>query len=184
MRTRAILGLVATAMAATAVSSAAPLKKPYVRTCASSVYGDLGARWRQKAVQAGPVTFIGALERRDGLVARKRASGHKLLIVVEPRHTVTISIDGRARRFASLLYDPAKFHLRYPRVRDGAEAVTFVACFSPHGSAPWERGTQFNGEFVVFGPRCVPVEISGAPQSQPIRRSLSFGAGECREQRG
>lgn len=184
MRTRAILGLVVTALAATAVSSAAQLREPYVRTCASSVYGDLGAQWLRYAVQAGPVTFIGVLQYRDGLVARRRAAGRKLLIVVEPRRTVTISIDERARRFASLLYDPAKFHLRYPRVRDGAEAVTFVACLRPHGSAPWQRGTQFNGLFVVFGPRCVPVEISVAPKSQPMRRSLSFGAGECRGQRG
>jgi hypothetical protein len=49
MRTGAILGLVATAMAATDVSSSAPLRKPYVRACESSVYGDLGGHWLQNA---------------------------------------------------------------------------------------------------------------------------------------
>jgi hypothetical protein len=77
---------------------------------------------------------------------------------------------------------PTCRHLRNPRVRDGEVAVTFIACAKANGSAPWERGTQFNGELVVFGPRCVPVEISAGFHAQTIRRTLSFGAGPCRRQ--
>lgn len=159
---------------------AAARNLPFVRNCESSLYGDLGAQWLKNAVRAGPATFIGALVFRNGLVARRGASSHKLLIVVEPRREVTVTVAKRVRGLASLLYDPAKFHLRNPRVRDGEVAVTFIACAKANGSAPWERGTQFNGELVVFGPRCVPLEISVSFQAQTIRRTLSFGAGACR----
>jgi hypothetical protein len=159
---------------------AAARNQPFVRNCESSVYGDLGAQWLKNAVRAGPLTFIGA--RRNGLVARRGASSHKLLIVVEPRRAVTVTVAKRARGLASLRYDPAKFHLRNPRIWDGEVAVTFIACAKPNGSAPWERGTQFNGELVVYGPRCVPLEISVGFQAQKIRRTLSFGTGSCRRQ--
>ena len=41
-------------------------------------------------------------------------------------------------------------------------------------------GTQFNGGFLVAGPRCAILEVSTPEWSTPRRVTVSFGAGRCR----
>ena len=57
------------------------------------------------------------------------------------------------------------------RVADGTAAVRLRGCTAPYA--------QYQGGFVVDGPRCVTLEawIGGAPT--PVRRVVSFGAGAC-----
>ena len=167
--------LVAASPAAVATASDTT---PYVRTCETAVYGELNADWQKNALVTGPITFIGVLGYRAARTAPlKRTVAHKVLVVVEPASTVTVAIPETARSIASLVYDPRKFNSR--RVRDGDRAVTFGACEQPNGEEPWQRGTQFNGAFVVFGRRCVPIDVSVAGQPS-VRRLISFGAGTCR----
>jgi hypothetical protein len=56
-----------------------------VRACGTSVYGDLGRGWRDRAVVAGHVAFVGI---KDGYT-RRRPGGPgawavKVLVVVDP----------------------------------------------------------------------------------------------------
>jgi hypothetical protein len=46
-------------------SSPIPDAGVFVRSCESSVSGDLGAGWRRDAVLAGPVAFVGARGSKD-----------------------------------------------------------------------------------------------------------------------
>jgi hypothetical protein len=138
----------------------------------------LSADWQKNALVVGPLTLIGIIDyRRPETAPPRRPTAHKVLAVVEPQSTVTLTIPDSARNLASLVYNPRKFNAH--RVRDGDAAITLVSCDQPNGDKPWERGTQFNGAFVVFGRRCVPVDIAvgGEPA---VRRLLSFGAGTCR----
>ena len=42
-----------------AVPALAGEPEPYVRTCSSSAYGDLGQGWRERAVVAGHLALVG-----------------------------------------------------------------------------------------------------------------------------
>jgi hypothetical protein len=57
--------------------------------------------------------------------------------------------------------------------------VTFEAC-RPSEHPFGAEDTQFNGGFVVAGPRCATLEVSTARWAKPRRVRVSFGAGHCR----
>ena len=166
------------ALAVPASAGTAVGPRTYTRTCDSAVYGELNADWQKDAVVVGPLSLVWALQYRSAATAPRRTQGFKILAVVEPGATVTVSIPESASSVASLLYRPAKFSFTRARVRDGDTATTLVACEQPNGDQPWQRGTQFNGAFLVYGRRCVPVDIAVAGQPA-VRRLVSFGAGTC-----
>jgi hypothetical protein len=149
-------------------------KEAFVRTCESSVYGDLGPRWRGGEIAAGPVVFVAANSYADDparlFSARgDRATTHKVLVVVIGHDPVEVSV---ASPDAALAYDPAKWGGRNRmRFEAGDDHVRFEPC-------PDQRSTQFNGGFVVRGPTCVPVvaEVDGGTSAPAM---LSFGAGDC-----
>jgi hypothetical protein len=65
------------------------------------------------------------------------------------------------------------------RIADGDTAVTFQSC--PPAQTPLGAdGTQFNGGFLVAGPRCATLEVSTPQWRAPRRVTVSFGAGRCR----
>ncbi|MGH2692852.1 MAG: hypothetical protein ACRDHM_10160 [Actinomycetota bacterium] len=158
-------------------SSSSPEDGVFVRTCESSVLGDLGAGWRRDAVLVGPVAFVGArgyendpkrlFFARDPGMARAQ----KVLVVVDGDSPVVISLQTRD---AALFYDPSKWGQsnRVP-FRRGDEVTRFEPC-----TEDGQRGTQFNGGFLVRQPTCVRVgvQIEG---EEPTVASLSFGAGAC-----
>jgi hypothetical protein len=157
----------------------------FVRTCESSVYGDLGDGWRKRSVVVGPLAFVALryaatqpavdFRRRGG-----RYQGLKALAVVKAGATVTLTVPAAERRHLSLLYDPAawKENNQY-RIADGDTAVTFRSC--PPAQTPLGAdGTQFNGGFLVAGPRCATLEVSTPRWRTPRRVAVSFGAGRCR----
>src|SRR5438034_3215260 len=162
--------------------SAGPVPGAFVRTCDSEVLGDLGAGWREdkSAVVVGPIAFLypGAYAhgpRRLFSRDRNGYSSQKVLVVVERGASVTGAIAPAATRGVSLLYDPSRFNdtNRY-EVSDGESAVTFQAC-----GMGGTHVTQFNGGFIVAGPRCVPLEIWTGNDSTPRHRVLSFGKADC-----
>jgi hypothetical protein len=131
----------------------------FVRTCDSSVYGDLGPRFRGENLTVGPITFVGSAgyetaPPRFFQTAAGRFRPQKILVVVERGSPVTVSITPRSRRFASLAYDPALFNRRFDDPSGGHTTVTFEPC---GGDQP---RTQFNGAFVVDAPRCVHLVIT------------------------
>jgi hypothetical protein len=146
----------------------------FVRTCESSVSGDLGAGWRRGEAAAGPIVFVAASgyandPRRLFSAPGDRATIHKVLVVVEGGGAVEVSVD---HPDAALAYDPAKWGQRNRmRLEAGDPRVRFEPC-------PGPRSTQFNGGFLVRGPTCVPVEVQGQ-EGTPAFATLSFGSGDC-----
>jgi hypothetical protein len=176
------LCIVATTIAA---SAAARDGAPFVRGCESSVWGDLGRDWRKRAVVAGPVAFVSVREyaRQPRATFARSASGRyqplKVLIVVEPRVTATVVVPKRARHAFRLVYDHSLFN-RLLRISEAHWAVRFEACPTPQQPEPWNRGTQFNGGFLVAAPGCRPLEVRVEGRGSVIRRVVSFGVGTCR----
>jgi hypothetical protein len=162
-----------------------PTAAGFVRTCESSVYGELGDGWRRDSVIAGPLAFVALREAARGPAGefRRRGSGYpgqKVLVVVEAGATVTVTVPAAERRHLALLYDPASWNERNSyRIADGQPAVTFQACPAEQQPAGAD-GTQFNGGFVVAGPRCATLEVSTPAAPTPRRVAVSFGAGRCR----
>ena len=170
--------LVATALLFVGLAAALPAlagdPEPFVRDCSTSQYGDLGRGWRERAVVAGPVAFVGM---RDGY-----ASGGplplKVLVVVEPRRVATVTIGVRSRAYAALGYNGIRHSGggRIPLSR-GTRSVRFQACGVVMSREPWNRGSQFGGYFLVSGRRCIDVEIASG--GKILRRALRFGVARC-----
>ena len=170
--------LVATALLLVALTVAIPAlagdAEPFVRECSTSQYGDLGRGWRERAVVAGPVSFVGM---RDGY-----ASGGplplKVVVVVEPGRVATVTIGARSRAYAALGYNGIRHSggRRIPLSR-GTRSVQFRACPAVPSREPWNRGTQFGGYFLVSGRHCVDVEI--ASRGKIVRRVVRFGIARC-----
>lgn len=168
-------------------SSPGPFPGAFVRTCETSVYGDLGRGWREdeKVVVIGPLAFLypGGYANAPRKWFIRHGAGYysqKVLAVVDQGAVMTVAIASPATRVASLLYDPAGFEQGRYEVSDGERAVTFQAC--PKGDAligPPNRATQFNGGFIVAGPRCVSLEVWVGNNRTPKYRVLSFGMGDC-----
>jgi hypothetical protein len=157
----------------------------FVRTCRSSIYGELGARWRRDALVIGPVAFIGLgwvgsapdqrFQPKDG-----RLEPLKVLAIVEagPPVTVTVAPEGQV----ALVYDAQKFNSAR-EVSDGDISVTFAPC--RRGQTPFSEfgatgaTTQFNGGFIIGAPGCV--EISVTSRLGAIAEGfVSFGeGGDC-----
>lgn len=168
-----LLGLVV------AVPALAGEPEPYVRNCASSAYGDLGQGWRERAMIAGHVAFVGMGRRYNRMyldpVGPGRANPLKVLVVVDPNAAPTVTIAPRSRAYASLGYNAIRQKDRTGvPLAVGTQSVRFQACRLVRSREPWNRGTQFPGYFLVNGARCVYVDV--ATQGKVLRRKLSFGA--------
>jgi hypothetical protein len=167
---RTLLALLVVLVVAVPALAAEP--EPYVRTCSSSAYGDLGRGWQKRALVAGPLAFVGA---KNGLASSRFPQ--KVLVVVEPNRVATLTVATRSRARAALGYNEIRMGAgRIPLAR-GTNAVRFEACGAVASRAVWNRGTQFPGYFLVNGPRCVHVEIRSG--GKLIRRALRFGVTRC-----
>jgi hypothetical protein len=175
--------------ATTTAPATTSIKTPptaFNRTCETSVYGTLDARWRRHSIIAGPLVFYYAdqfAQQAPSPVRNGYYPGEKLLILVRRDTVATVVVPEPARRHASLLYNPAAWNDRNAyKIGDGETAVRFKACkkgeTAPKGG-PLTAMTQFNGAFVVAGIRCVPLEVLVRGRSGAIPVNLSFGAGRC-----
>lgn len=161
-----------------AVPALADDPEPYVRTCGSSVFGDLGKGWQDSAIVAGHVSFVGL---KNGY-QRWRPGGSggwplKVLVVADPNAAPTVTIAERSRGHASLGYNDIRHNGRGVALDRGTQSVRFEACRPSAAREPWNRGTQFAGYFLVSGRRCVHIEV--ATQGKIIRRVLKFGVPRC-----
>jgi hypothetical protein len=161
-----------------AVPALADEPKPYARTCSSSAYGDLGQGWRERAIVAGHVAFVGMRSGYNRMyldpVGPGRANPLKVLVVVDPNAGPTVTIAPRSRAYAALGYNRIRHDGTGVPLADGTQSVRFQACRLVRSREPWNRGTQFPGYFLVSGARCVHVDV--ATQGKILRRKLSFGA--------
>jgi len=83
--------------------------------------------------------------------------------------TATLVVPPAERPYVSLRY--VRRDLSSPlRVAQGEVAVTFEAC-APSSVPP----TQFNGGFVVAGPRCARLEVHIAGHPEPLELRVPFG---------
>ena len=131
----------------------------------------------------GPIAFVGVGSAGEvpasGLGGVKGEDrGLKVLAVVDEGVEVTVSVAPRDLGHAALLYDPAAFRQDgLYALSDGDREVTFQSCAK--GENPYGRKgpTQFNGGFVVDGPRCVTLEVASSESLK--QASISFGAGHC-----
>ena len=162
-----------------AVPALADEPEPYVRNCSSSAFGDLGQGWRERAMVAGHVAFVGMKNGYDRMSVDPGGAGRgnplKVLVVVNSNAAPTVTIAPRSRAYAALGYNSIrrKDSTGVP-LADGTQSVRFRACDVVRSREPWNRGTQFPGYFLVSGARCVHVDI--ATQGKVLRRKLSFGA--------
>jgi hypothetical protein len=171
-------------------ASAAGGAEPVLRPCASSVYGDLGTRWLQESVVAGPLAFVrarayAASRSSFGSIGGGRYRGNKLLVVVRTGWVARVVVPSAQRRRVALQYAPEHFNEAVAPA-DGEHEVTFTACppRRPSLGPVSARWTQFNGAIVVAGRRCVTLAVHAAKQGHPLpvepaRVRLSFGAGPC-----
>ena len=161
-----------------AVPALAGDPEPYVRSCSTSQFGDLGEGWREQALVAGHVAFVGAGGRSNRMALERLPAGkampHKILVVVDPNAGPTVTIAPGSRAYAALGYNAIRHNGTGLPLSAGAESVRFQACRPDRFREPWNRGTQFGGYFLVLGARCVHVDI--ATQGKVLRRKLSFGA--------
>jgi hypothetical protein len=148
----------------------------FVRGCETRVSGELGS-WRKDAIILGPIGFLGlgGASREPNAAFRphgRRYRSLKALAVVSDVGPVTVSIDSADLGRVRLLYDPSAWNDRnlYPLEAGDAE-TTFTPCRDG-------RTTQFNGGFLVTGRTCATL-VATAEGSQPVRRTVSFGASSC-----
>ena len=183
----AVLGVAVALATVTPAGSASTFGKPPVRDCSTDAYGDLGRGWRERALHAGPIAFV---ELRNGTrhvppAPPGRSWPLKILVVLEPGQSATVTIAARARSVAALAYDQAALRRVSAAAGDhvplstGEPSVRFEACARPHAGEPWNRGTQFPGYFLVSGRRCVGITVRVEGRPAPLGRTLRFGRAAC-----
>jgi hypothetical protein len=176
---RIALGALILALIA-ALPALADEPESYVRSCSSSAYGDLGRGWRENAVVAGHLAFLGGQGRsRSELdpVDPGRANPLKVLVVADPDSAPTVTIAPRSRGNAALGYNRIRHNGKGVPLTDGTTSVRFEACRAVQSRDAWNRGTQFPGYFLVVRSGCVYVDV--ATQGKIIRRALRFGVPWC-----
>jgi hypothetical protein len=152
--------------------------KPALRDCDSSVYGELPPGWERNSVRAGPFWLVGL--RGYGPSAFRPVpgkAGHyrpvKVVLTLDNGVAATLSVPTQTRGLVGIHYDSDSpfWNARSLRVRNARYAMTFEGC--PSSGAPH---TQFNGSFVVAGPRCAQLEIAVRGRPEPISVAIPFGA--------
>jgi len=178
---RIVIALLVALVFAVAVPARAEDPAPHARTCSTSQFGDLGRGWRERAVVAGHVAFVGMRGGYNRMelepVRPGRAMPLKVLVVVDPNAAPTVTIAVRSGSYAALGYNGIRHNGAGVPLATGTQSVRFHACRPDRSREPWNRGTQFGGYFLVVGARCVDVDVATA--GKVLRRNLSFGA-RCR----
>ena len=155
--------------------------RTYTRSCADSVYGELGDDWRDSSIVVGRLAFVGAKHFRDAPRRWFRPDGEgryktqKIMVQIQNGDDMIVRIPRRYRDKAALVYDPSLFGRRL-RIRQADYQVTFDVCANIAESPHRADVTQYNGGFVVAGKRCVPVDVLTDTGERLRRVRISFGA--------
>jgi hypothetical protein len=171
-----------TSAAAAALIAGAPLPPAaYVAPCPSGVSGGLPAHYERSSLLVGPLALYGVsgFARYPGRSivpvrgSARRFPGFEQPATVAQGHSVVLAVAARDRAHVGFLFDHRAFRhaVHGYRVADGTAAVRLRGCTA--------TCTQYQGGFVLDGPRCVTLEawIDGDPV--PVRRVVSFGSRRC-----
>lgn len=175
-------------MAGGCTASSAPPNRPsqnptadvatFTRPCESAVWGDLGPAWRRNAAVSGPVALVGVAAYRNAPAKsfaprNGRFPSLKVLVVVERGSPTSLMVSAFDQQPVRLLYDESVWRddNRY-RLSEGDHAVTFEPCED-------RRSTQFNGAFLMRGPRCVGLEVWVEGERQARALQVPFGRVSC-----
>ncbi len=153
-----------------------------VRTCDSSVYGQLGKGWRDRATTVGPIAFIDlpawatapawSFAPNDGPLTFL-----KTLAIVRNGTAVTLTVPARYQPVLGLAYERTGFKAR--AIAEAPSSVTLQAC--DPGQSPFgmrRRATQVNVGFLVTSMLCASIKVS-VPGELSRVVPLSFGMGDC-----
>ena len=171
-----------TTMAATALIAGGPAPPPaYVAPCPSGVSGGLPPHYERQSLVSGPLALyaIGDFARYPSrYIAHvpgdaRRFPGFEGAATVRQGGDVTLAFSPADRAHAGFLYD----HRAYRHaesgytVADGTSAVRLRGCTAPY--------TQYQGGFVLDGPRCATLELWIDGARTPEGRVVAFGTGAC-----
>lgn len=158
-----------------AAPAASPTQDRQLRDCNSSIASFPATE--SSGPDAEALTFLAmedaAVIGADELVPDDRGELpiHKVVAQVSDSADgpVTVSIAPADRDVARLSYDP--FVGGNIPLEEGVSVVVFEPCDG--------LLTQYNGGFVVNGPRCVRVIISSGDPEDTIEHSFAFGVASC-----
>jgi hypothetical protein len=186
--TLALSAAVASTATASARSQVGLSASPFVRSCGTDVWGDLGPvrRWQRQSIVVGPFAFAWIRQARRTTAAsihrayRAGQGAFKILAVVQRGYEVTVTVPAGERRHVALLYDPSAFD-RAQTVNHGEQAVVFRACPPSTDARPqdWSAATQFNGGIIVDSPRCVRLTIRVSKDGPARMIAAPFGPVSC-----
>jgi hypothetical protein len=109
-------------------------------------------------VVVGPLVLIGATYTDRATV--REFGGNKFPLLVRPRHTVTIAVAPKARRFARLAYGPLPSGK--PKLRDAYTSETFIACrrSRARSRADGKKVTFWSGSVLSRRAACLPLDVT------------------------
>ena len=163
-----------------AVPALADEPAPYVRTCSSSAHGDLGRGWRERAVVAGHIAFLGGTGSRSAVQRYGPGTARplKVLVVVDANAAPTVTIAPRSRAHAALGYNRIRHNGTGVPLADGTQSVLFRACRPVSSREPWNRGHAVSR---LLPRRGRPLRArrhrdagEGAPPEAQLRRTLQL----------
>ena len=167
----------ASVAATTLLAGTAP-PPAYVADCPSAVHGGLPPHHERVSVVMGPLALYRLADFArypSEYIAPVRPGGDRFpgfegAATVRAGHTVTLAVAPEDRAHVAFLFDPRSWaHAATGyTVADGTPAVTLPGCTAPF--------TQYQGGYVLDGPRRATFEawIDGA--AEPERRAIQFGA--------
>ncbi len=130
----------------------------FERECGSDVHDNLDKHLLTDATVVGPLKLVFLSDYADATAQIFGARGDrflalKVLAVVDPGRSVTLTVPTSLRDRLGLLYDPSAWKTtgRY-RVAEGDPGVRFLSC-------DIERATQFNGGLIAAGPGCYALNV-------------------------
>lgn len=150
--------------------------------------------WRRGSVIAGPAAILGlrgyakAPRATFDPVADGRFPAVRAAVQVMGDRDVTIAIPKGHRDHAGLVYDGLLWS-RSPaggyRTSEGHDVVRFEACAPircrPRPQRCGNPYTTYGGTIIVGRARCLPLDFYIEGRQRPIRRVVSFAAGDCAE---
>lgn len=151
----------------------------YERSCDSRIYG---SALHEQALPAGDVVgpvILAGLSETPGLTGLEPAPDGALLplkfvteVSADAVGPVLLSIAEADRSHARLIYDASEWDGGIA-IADGDHTVALGVCEDRNGTG---RGGQYNGGFIVAGPRCVGVRVVEAGLDvPPVERRVPFG---------
>jgi hypothetical protein len=147
-----------------------------IRDCATSAVGALGDLHVNRA---GPIGFVDQWARAQLPIRRRgsRIRPTKILVVVDPGRTVTVTVPASEAGLLRLFYrqpspsSPDGFY----ELSSGDRTMTFKGCAPAVHSTVNTTPTQFPGYFLVKQAGCYGVDVTEPGSTSTLHAHLSLG---------